>query len=250
MLKASRVTVLGLGGIGSATAISLAASGIGQLHCVDGDRVELSNLNRQVFYCEADIGRPKAAALLDKVRALNAGVAVTTADRMLSRPADIINEVSGSDIFVLSADHPKEIVSWANRCALELGIPWVSASYAGPMMAIATFIPGVTGCHRCAIEGKGRRDDLLQLQPLPGAEARISGYNPVMAPTALMTSQLAAMEVIYYLVGLKVQTAGRVLHRNFLDYDHQYYIEADRRPGCGDCGPTASRMRDSHASRQ
>ena len=64
-LARSRVTVVGLGGSGAGAAAALAASGVGRLHCVDPDAVELSNLNRQVLYSEDDIGRPKVDAAVD-----------------------------------------------------------------------------------------------------------------------------------------------------------------------------------------
>ncbi len=68
-LARSRVTVVGLGGSGAGAAAALAASGVGRLHCVDPDAVELSNLNRQVLYSEDDIGRPKVDAALERLRA-------------------------------------------------------------------------------------------------------------------------------------------------------------------------------------
>jgi hypothetical protein len=61
-----------------------------------------------------------------------------------------------------------------------------------------------------------------------------------MAPAAQMAGHFVAMETIYLLFGLNVQTAGRWLHRNLLDYDHQYYIEAKRRPDCPTCATVTS----------
>jgi molybdopterin-synthase adenylyltransferase len=237
-LKASRVTVLGVGGIGSAVAVSLVASGVGHVHCVDGDTVELSNLNRQIHYSESDIGRPKVEALTERLRALNSDVDVTAANLMISGAAELRAEVAGSDIFVHSADQPEDILSWSNMAALELGIPWVLAMYTGPMLAVSTFVPGQTGCFQCMIDQEKSRLDAAGNGDLTDAP-RLPGFNPVMAPTAQMTAHLGALEVLYYLMDMPVQTAGRQLHRNFLDYEHQYYVDAPVRTDCSQCGQYA-----------
>ena len=76
-LSAARVTILGVGGTGGIAAMALAASGIGRLHCVDPDEVELSNLSRQIIYTEDDLGRPKAEAAVARLRRLNSDIEVT-----------------------------------------------------------------------------------------------------------------------------------------------------------------------------
>jgi molybdopterin-synthase adenylyltransferase len=160
-LKASRVTVVGLGGIGSAVGMSLAASGVGRLHCVDGDVVELSNLNRQLLYTEHDLGRRKVDATVERLRAANRHIEVTGTDLLVDSPGTLAVEVQSADAFVLCADRPDHIDYWANEVALQLGTPWVVASYAGPMLSVGTFIPGETGCYACLWDG--RRSDAFAL---------------------------------------------------------------------------------------
>lgn len=77
LLRDSAVLVIGCGGLGCAALPYLAGAGVGQLTLVDGDRVELSNLQRQVLYRQDDVGRPKAEAAAAALRALNPQVAVT-----------------------------------------------------------------------------------------------------------------------------------------------------------------------------
>jgi molybdopterin/thiamine biosynthesis adenylyltransferase len=79
-LRASRVTVVGVGGTGGVAALALAAAGVGQLHCVDPDVVDLSNLGRQVVYTEDDTGRPKVGGAVARLRRLNADIAVSGED--------------------------------------------------------------------------------------------------------------------------------------------------------------------------
>lgn len=235
-LKSSGVAVVGLGGIGSAVAMSLAASGVGHLHCVDGDEVELSNLNRQLLYTEHDLGRRKVDAAVERLRAANRHIEVTGTDLLVDSPATLAAEVRGTDVFVLCADRPPYIEYWANEVALEQGTPWVVASYAGPMLSVGTFVPGETGCWACVWDGEEERQVRAGLDDIPVRIPRPPGYNAVIAPTAQASGHLAALEVLYLLLGMPVQTAGRLLHRNFLDYENQYYIEAVRRADCPACG--------------
>lgn len=235
-LKASKVTVLGVGGVGSAVASSLVASGVGRVHCVDFDEVALSNLNRQLLYTEADIGRPKVKVAAERLSELNRDVQVTCADLALSCTEDIVAQVRGSDVFLLCADVPQEIINWANQAMLQLRIPLVIGFYTGPMLSVGTFIPGVTGCNDCMMADERERLGTLGRADLLDVDDQIPGFNPVMAPTAQMAGHFAAMETLFLLFGMRVQTAGRRIHRNFLDYDHQYYIEVKRRPDCPTCG--------------
>lgn len=233
-LKNSRVTVVGLGGIGSAVAASLAASGVGAIHCVDGDRVELSNLNRQLLFSEADIGRSKVDAGVERLRRLNSDIAVTGADGVLASPSELARQVAGSDLFVLCADRPRAIEQWADQVSRELGLPWVIASYAGPKLAVGTFVPGSSPCYGCLLGSERERMaeadmlHLLDLDPTPG-------FNPVMATTAQISGNVAAMEALNLLLGWEVQTAGGQLHWNFTDYDHRHFFAATPRPDCPAC---------------
>ncbi|WP_067370625.1 HesA/MoeB/ThiF family protein [Streptomyces olivochromogenes] len=88
-LRRARVLLVGVGGTGGYAAQSLVASGVGRLHCVDPDVVELSNLNRQPLFRESDLGRPKVTAALATLRALNSDVTVTGERREIRHPADL-----------------------------------------------------------------------------------------------------------------------------------------------------------------
>ncbi|WXK64218.1 ThiF family adenylyltransferase [Nonomuraea sp. N2-4H] len=95
-IKAARVLVIGLGGTGGHVAWSLAASGVGRLHLVDPDVVELSNLNRQLLYTEADIGRPKVEVALDRLRRLNSDIEITGESATVAGPMIWIGWSTGS----------------------------------------------------------------------------------------------------------------------------------------------------------
>lgn len=229
-LKASRVTVLGLGGTGSAVATSLAASGIGQMHLVDGDEIELSNLSRQILYTEDDIGKSKSDVAVRRLGALNNDIDITGSALFVEGPSDIRREVNGSDLFLHCIDQPREALQWSNTVSLELGMPWQFAAYTGPMLVVGTFTPGKTGCYQCITDSQERKDRANGTMEI--ATRRRARDNPVLAPTAQISGNLAAMEAINYLLGMNVQTAGRMFHHNFLDYEHHYYIDAGDSSEC------------------
>ncbi|WP_345641561.1 ThiF family adenylyltransferase [Streptomyces siamensis] len=94
-LRRARVLLIGVGGTGGHAAQSLVASGVGRVHCVDPDVVELSNLNRQPLFRESDIGRPKVEAAVAALRAVNSDVTVTGERREVRGPEDLADLVAG-----------------------------------------------------------------------------------------------------------------------------------------------------------
>src|ERR1700761_3002384 len=104
-IRAARVLVIGAGGLGSPLALYLAAAGVGVLGLVDDDRVSLSNLQRQILFRTADIGRPKTEAAAENLAVLNPGVQVErhdlrlTADNAQAMIARYDLVIDGSDNF-------------------------------------------------------------------------------------------------------------------------------------------------------
>ncbi|MFJ3638693.1 HesA/MoeB/ThiF family protein [Streptomyces sp. NPDC090108] len=95
LLSRARVLLVGVGGTGGAAARDLVASGVGLLHCVDPDVVELSNLNRQTLFREDDLGTPKVDAALAALRALNSDTVVTGERREVRGPEDLAALLTG-----------------------------------------------------------------------------------------------------------------------------------------------------------
>ena len=237
-LKDARVAVLGLGGTGGAIAMSLAAAGVGSLRCVDFDIVEPSNLSRQLMYCEADIGRPKVEAAVARIRALNPYVQVSGHELRATSADDIHELMADVDFFVLCADQPHRYIQlWTNEAALRCGTPWSVCAYDGPMIVTAMFVPFESMCIECFMafvraddqrRFGGRAETLLPPPP-----------NAVVAPAANVSGHLGALEVIYFLTGLRPQTVGRMLHQDLMHYDNIYYIEPPRLDDCPACGGRA-----------
>lgn len=224
-LKNARVTLLGLGGSGSAVAMSLVAAGVNSLHCVDFDRVELSNLNRQLLFNEADLNKSKLAQGVRHLKEINSHVNVTGQELKVQSASDIVPLMKNRDLFILCADKPQEIIlQWTNIAAFDTKTPWMMCLYAGPMLVVGIFAPQQTPCYECM-----KHDESDKNVVRDGSETEYLyntlDVNAVIAPTASLTGHLGALEAIYFLAGLRPQTVGRIFHQNLMIYDHIYYIE-------------------------
>jgi molybdopterin/thiamine biosynthesis adenylyltransferase len=237
-LKEARVTVLGLGGIGSAAAMALVASGVGSVQCVDFDRVETTNLTRQLLYVEDDVGAPKVERAVARLARLNPHVRVSGRELRVESSDQVLELMRDCDLFVQCADRPRDVIEyWVSDAAVRSGTPWVVASYAGPMLVCGLFVPGTTPCWRCFAHAKAQRDadglrEAAALLPPPE-------INAVIAPTAGVAGNFAALEAIYFLARMRPQTIGCIFHQNFLRYDHVYAIEAPPWPECPACNGDA-----------
>src|SRR5882724_6070746 len=132
-LKRAHVTIVGLGGTGSSIAMSLVAAGIGKVHCIDFDRVEESNLSRQLLYTEDDIGLPKVEQAVSRLRCMNKYVIVTGQELKVQTSNDLVAVMNACDLCILCADKPLlQIQQWTNEAALQTHTPWLLSLYAGP----------------------------------------------------------------------------------------------------------------------
>ncbi|MEU4539234.1 ThiF family adenylyltransferase [Streptosporangium sp. NPDC023825] len=234
-LKGARVVVLGLGGTGSHAAWALATSGVGRLHCVDTDVVELSNLNRQVLYTEADVGRAKADVAVAALRRVNSDIEITGERRRIGTESAFESLLGDCDVLALCADEPRGrgIRIWANRVCARAGVPWVGGGYNGPLVTVGTFTHRDGACYECLAEGEARR---LR----PGLPVDLGGPG-VLATSAGISGQLVAHAVISLITGVPEPAAGTVVGMNLIAPDQHVWIRHPPRPGCPVCGSAASR---------
>ncbi len=177
-LERAHVVILGCGGLGSWVAAGLACSGIGRLTLVDDDVVELSNLNRQLLFTEADIGRPKVDAAAASLRAFDAGsTSSPRAPRSRARPTSPAPS-RARDLVAACADRPPyEIARWINRACARAGIPHISAGQLPPTVRVGPLVvPGATACLAC-LELALREENPLydRLEALRRDERRAAG---------------------------------------------------------------------------
>ncbi|MEV5740141.1 ThiF family adenylyltransferase [Microbispora rosea] len=232
-LKSARVVVLGLGGTGCHAAWALAAVGVGAIHCVDPDLVELSNLNRQVLYGEDDVGRPKAEAAVARLRTVNSDISVTGERRHIGSRRELDDLIAGYDALALCADRPTghAIRVWANRACAAADIPWAGGGYSGPLVTVGCFAPGAGACYECLSSGEEARRR-------PGAPVNLGGPG-VIATSAGVSGQLLAHTLLGLLTGVPVPPAGTIRGVNLTAADHHVWVRHPPRPGCPVCGTRA-----------
>jgi molybdopterin/thiamine biosynthesis adenylyltransferase len=233
-LRNARVVVVGLGGTGGTAALALAASGVGRLHCVDDDCVELSNLNRQIIYTEKDIGRLKTDAAAERLRALNSDIDVTTERLRVDDSGDIAGLAEDCDVLLLAADQPVRIHAWANRACLASTTPWVDGGYHGPRAAIGVYVPGQGPCYECVRLAEHDRNRVLGV--VDDHTTARGDSNAVTATSAGISGHLAAHAVLALITGAMPVWPGRIHGVNLMAPDDQYVIDDPRREDCPACG--------------
>ncbi|XKK63264.1 ThiF family adenylyltransferase [Streptomyces sp. ARC32] len=242
LLRRAEVLLVGVGGTGSAAARDLVASGVGRLHCVEPDVVELSNLNRQTLFREEDLGRPKLDAALTALRALNPDVEVTGERREVRGPADLedlltgARGASGYDALLLAADRPAAIRRWANQVCLATGTPWAEAGYRGPLVAVGVFTPGRGACWQCLRDAEAERRD-LRLGPGQDEDAASPRmpWNPANAVTAGLSGGLLAHAALMLLCGVPPVEPGCRFGLNLMMPGDPVLQRSPRRPDCPAC---------------
>jgi adenylyltransferase/sulfurtransferase len=201
-LQQSKVLVVGLGGLGCPAALYLAAAGVGELLLVDGDVVELSNLQRQIAHTGTDIGRNKARSAAAAIAALNPEVTVQVVEQTLLESA-MPALVDCVDLVIDATDNfPVRFA--LNRACIAAGVPLVSAAAVRSEAQLAVFDPTRGGpCYACLYtEGEAG------LHPDTALSCSESG---VLAPLVGVVGSLQAMEALKILSGFGQPLRGKLL---------------------------------------
>jgi molybdopterin/thiamine biosynthesis adenylyltransferase len=212
-LKKAKVVVAGAGGLGSAILTYLAVAGVGKIRIIDGDKVELSNLNRQMLHTDKDIGRNKVDSAKEKLESLNPDIKIEAIK-------DTITEDNVSD---LMADYP--IVDaldnlptrlLLNMAAIKKRLPLFHGAVYGFEGRATTILPGKTSCLRCLYQGV------------------LPGKIPVVGVTPAVIGCVQATEVIKYILDI-----GELLTDRLLIYDGLSMkfseVKLKRDPYCSEC---------------
>ncbi len=194
----AKVLLLGAGGLGSPTALYLAAAGVGTLGIVDDDTVDLSNLQRQVIHNSQRVGEPKVDSAEETITALNPDVQVNKYPVRLG-PDNIMEILPGYDIVVDGLDNfPTRYL--LNDASVRLQIPVVSAAILGFEGQLSVFKPYDGPCYRC-----------LFPTPPPPELAPSCGANGVLGVLPGTMGLLQATEVIKLILGEGDPAIGRLL---------------------------------------
>jgi adenylyltransferase/sulfurtransferase len=223
-LLASRVLLVGAGGLGSAVALYLAAAGVGHLRIADFDRVALTNLQRQILHDTAAIDRLKTDSAQERLQALNADIVVETmtealdADNLADGVGDVDLVIDGSDNF------PTRFA--VNAACVRAGRPLVSGAVIGMDGQLAVFRPDLAGpCYRCVYTDTGE-------------EGQSCSETGVLGPLPGVIGSLQAVEAIKVLSGLGEPLNHHLLVVHALGQRWRR-IGLRRDPACPVCGASS-----------
>ncbi|PKK89128.1 MAG: adenylyltransferase [Candidatus Wallbacteria bacterium HGW-Wallbacteria-1] len=229
-LKQAIVLVIGLGGLGSAAALCLARAGVGTLGLVDPDRVEASNLNRQLLHLPSSIGHLKTDSAIASLRAVCPDIELkvhsfaldsTTAPEILHHNYD----------FIIEATDSGETKMLCNRICLERNLPFCIAGVSGHAGQLTTVIPGKTACYECIYPGDRASDDTADTDAVSN-----EAFNELLSPLVTVMGSLQAAEAIKFLSGNPSHLCVNQVLRLNMGANSFRNIRTVRRDHCAACG--------------
>jgi molybdopterin/thiamine biosynthesis adenylyltransferase/rhodanese-related sulfurtransferase len=229
-LLEAKVLLLGAGGLGSPTALYLAAAGVGTLGIVDDDEVDLSNLQRQVIHTTDRIGVPKVDSAEETISAINPDVEVVKYPVRLDA-SNIVEIIEGYDVIVDGLDNfPTRYL--LNDASVRLDIPVVSAAILGFDGQLSVFKPHDGPCYRC-----------LFPEPPPAELAPSCGANGVLGVLPGTMGLLQATEVVKLVIGEGDPLIGRLLLYDALAATFTE-VKVRRDPDCPICSRDPAEISD------
>ena len=223
-LGTATVAIVGLGALGTVIADTLCRAGVGTLRLIDRDFVELSNLQRQTLFTEADAQErlPKVVAAARRLAEINSTIALEPLTRDL-HAGNILETLQGADL-VLDGTDNLETRLLVNDACLKLGIPWVYGAALGAQGNAMTIIPHETPCLRC----------LIADVPPPGVMPTCDSEG-VLAPVTGIIGSWEAAEAQRLLTGQPPREGVLLLD---VWHGETRVVELDRRADCPACGGT------------
>lgn len=223
-LLAARVLVIGMGGLGSASAMYLAAAGVGHLVLVDDDLVEISNLQRQIVHGTGSLGQPKVASAAARLHDLNPEVRITSLEQRLD-DATLCAAAAAADVVVDGSDNFATRFA-VNAACVATGTPLVSGAAIRLEGQLAVFRADLDDrpCYACLYP------------PSEDADARLScSESGVLAPVVGVIGSLQAVEVMRLVTGFSEADGRQLLLWSALDAVWQT-MRFERDPACQVCG--------------
>ena len=197
-IRKAKILLVGAGGLGSPAALYLAAAGIGVLGLVDCDRVELSDLQRQLLHDTSSVGREKTLSAAERIRALNPDVKVEAKQERLSVD-NALSLVKDFDFIVDGLDNFADKYLLNDACVLA-GKPFSHAGVLGFKGQVMTVLPGEGPCLRC-----------LMPEPPPADEIPTCEQSGVLGSVAGTLGSIQATEALKVIAGIGRPLLGRLL---------------------------------------
>jgi adenylyltransferase/sulfurtransferase len=208
-LKNSKVCIVGVGGLGSPTALKLAGMGIGYLRIVDRDVISRSDLHRQYLYSANTIGQPKVEVAYQNLRRLNPNIKIDPVPESLNS-GNAEELISGMDIVVdgLDRPEPRYIV---NRTCNKLNVPYIFGAAIEAFGNVSTIVPGKTSCLECFMEGI--KDEDLPVCGVVGVHPSVLG----------IVSSVQVSETVCVLTGRKANLFNKLLYVDLRSFEFNIF---------------------------
>ena len=222
-LRQAKVLVIGAGGLGSPAAFYLAAAGVGTLGIIDPDKVELSNLQRQILHATCDIGRRKVDSAQARLSQLNPGVQIQTyAARFEESNAA---EIAAGYQFIVDGSDNFDTKFLVNDIAIRLSIAFSHAGIVRLQGQTMTVLPRQSACYRCLFQAPPPPEEILNCQ-----------QSGILGAVAGTLGTIQATEAIKYLAGFE----DGLLTDRLLTYDARrmkfHSVDVERNRSCAACG--------------
>ncbi|NLF52582.1 MAG: HesA/MoeB/ThiF family protein [Leptolinea sp.] len=215
-IKNSKIFIIGAGGLGSSVALYLASAGVGDIRICDDDRVELSNLNRQILHADNRLGISKATSAECTLREINPSISITGVSACLTE--ENVQSLIGMPDMIIDCLDNYDTRFLVNSYCLNHGIPFIHGAVSGLAGQITFIKPYETPCLRCFVPTVPPKSEL-----------------PIMGATTGIIGSLQAMEALKFITGVGDVLKGRLL---FFDGENMSFetVTMNRRPDCPDCG--------------
>jgi len=216
-LKQSQVVVAGLGGLGCSASLYLTCAGVGHVTLIDCDRVELSNLNRQVLHYEEDIGEKKPFSAAQKLAKLNSSIEVIPVFKKITAQ-NASKIIKGANLVIDGMDNFKTRFIVNKACVAE-GIPFIHGGVHGLFGEVTTILPGRTPCLACIFPEVPQRKVSL----------------PVFGVTPALIAILQVTEAIKLLAGFGSLLTEKMLYFNgdTMDFTFRNLVKNQNCKVCG-----------------
>jgi molybdopterin/thiamine biosynthesis adenylyltransferase len=218
----SKVLIIGAGGLGSPAGLYLAAAGVGTIGIADSDKVDLTNLHRQIIHHTSDIGTEKTKSAENKMRAINPDITIHTYQTKVQ--AKNISDIIHNYDFVIDCTDNFTSKFLINDACYFAKIPFSHAGVLRFHGQLMTVLPGETACYRCIFNA-----------PPPANTVPSCSQAGVLGVLPAVIGSLQATEAIKYLLGLGKLLTGKLLTYDALEMNFRT-VELKRNPNCPLCG--------------
>lgn len=219
----SKVLIIGAGGLGAPSALYLAAAGIGTIGIVDADKVDLSNLQRQIIHSSSDIGKLKVESARESIENINPDVKVNTYHEFVS--SENISRLIQDYDFILDGTDNFPAKFLINDACVMLKKPFSHAGIIRFKGQLMTIIPGESPCYRCVFK-----------EPPPKDAVPTCRQAGVIGAMAGVIGCLQALEAIKYITGVGELLTGKLLTFDALKMDFHKITLPKRDCNCAVCG--------------